>query len=218
MSQLDHVEVSNLLNQPLKPLAFSFIEPEKPQRCLTAFNLFFRNERQNLLDGIKASGGMKQANSKLVFVHMARIISAKWKATTEYERIYYKLLENEEKQRYEGEMKAWHHQVEQQKLEQAALVAFSGSIDLPESLDSIFDEEIVDVSCSMTSSEQVVVQSQQSVQPECVMVSDTESESVTASDTESVVEIGRKQQMEQVYGEMPLTLLGDIGDDAPWPF
>eukprot|EP00977_Amphora_coffeiformis_P011266 scaffold2715_cov170-Amphora_coffeaeformis.AAC.3 len=172
---------------------------------------------------------MNQADKRLVFVHMARSISAKWKAVSEYERNYYKLLEKEDKQRFECEMKAWHQQVEQEKMEHARFIVFSDPIDLPESLDSVFDEEmILETSDVRASSElnNVVTQSQATppIQDNvkgtnCVGPDNVPAEFSMISDTESEDEAGRKRKLlETVYEDMPLTLLGDIGDDAPWPF
>ena len=227
--QFDHAEVSNLLKQPLSTLDSPIVESEKPQKCLTAFNLFFRNEREKIRKFIRARGGTKQADNELSFLQMARTISARWKTISESERNYYQLLENQDRQRFEGEMKAWHQQIEHERMEYAGFDVFADPIDLPESLDSIFDEdttiETLDNTTSyelnVTAQSQLSTSSSESVVEESRLVrrNNVPPEFAMVSDTESDDEIGRKRTlMEKVYGDMPFTLLGDIGDDAPWPF
>ena len=227
--QFDPAEVSYLLNQPLSTLDSPNAESEKPQKRLTAFNLFFRDEREKIRTFIKARGGTKQANNNLSFLQMARTISSRWKTISESERNYYQSLENQDKQRFESEMKVWHQQIEQERIKHAGFDVLADPTDLPESLDSIFDEDTTVETIDTTTGYErnVTVQRPQlstslfeSIIEESRLVcrNSVPTEAAMVSDTESDDEIGRKRtSMEKVYGDMPFTLLGDIGDDAPWP-
>lgn len=216
--------MSNLLKQPVQTLPYPLVEPEKPRKCLTAFNLFFRDERDKVVNAIKAAGGVKkiQGSGKTFVTQMARMISAKWKATSEYDRCYYKLLETEDRHRFEAEMKVWRRAVDKLKSDHAVLLSFSDSMDLPESIDSIFDDEFGDTKVTMSPRVAVTavpVSSRVTPIMPCIGHETRRPGTPTVSVvSESTTASTQKEQMEQVFGDMPFTLLGDIGDDAPWPF
>ena len=93
-------------------------ELPKPKRPLTAYNLFFQNERVRLLESLPvvstttttcttANGKTKKKNAKkkgkVGFAEMARIISARWKEADDAVRAPFCLAANLEKIRYHRE-------------------------------------------------------------------------------------------------------------------
>ena len=171
-------------------------EPEKPKRPLTAYNLFFRDERHHLLHSLPG---------KITFGQLAHGVSAAWKVTSEEEKLYYKLLAMDEKLRYNAAMAKWNAQVKEHKAEQANRVVRAVT-DLPPSLDDFFDE------VSVPDEDEPSL---------CITTTDTSSvrvcdESPLQRTTEETAS-KRQAAIEDVFGHIP-KLLDDIGDDAPWPF
>ena len=74
----------------------------KPKRALTAYNLFFREERQKMLEN-----RARNNSPKIGFAAMARTVSTRWKAIDQSERELYLELAAQDKIRYTGEMKLW---------------------------------------------------------------------------------------------------------------
>ena len=85
---------------------------ERPKRALTAYNYFFHDARQHLLQTLPASDKKLKAgrHGKIGFAHLAKTISAQWKAIGVEQKIYYANLANEEKMRYRNEMAAYKEQ------------------------------------------------------------------------------------------------------------
>lgn len=81
----------------------------KPKRCLTAYNIFFQQERQRLLDSLPARSGVKskKAHGKIGFAELGRTISRNWKAVTAEQKEYYYELAKVDKKRYLKEMEEW---------------------------------------------------------------------------------------------------------------
>ena len=89
------------------PLKEKEEELNKPKRPLTAYNLFFQNERVRLLESLPEapptnSKGTKK-KGKVGFADMARIISARWKQADDAVRAPFCLAANREKIRYHRE-------------------------------------------------------------------------------------------------------------------
>jgi hypothetical protein len=80
----------------------------KPKRPLSAYNIFFKTEREKLV----------KANIKVGFANMAREISVKWKALSAEDRKEYVLAADIDQKRYRSAVLEWK---EQNKLEMAAL-------------------------------------------------------------------------------------------------
>lgn len=80
----------------------------KPKRPLSAYNIFFKTEREKLV----------KANIKVGFANMAREISVKWKALSADDRKEYILAADIDQKRYRAAVMEWK---EQNKLEMAAL-------------------------------------------------------------------------------------------------
>lgn len=78
---------------------------DKPTRALSAYNLFFRDYRQKLLDElpVRPQGKPRRSHGKLGFQDMARIIGSQWNARDEATKTYYETLALEEKKRFETE-------------------------------------------------------------------------------------------------------------------
>eukprot|EP00977_Amphora_coffeiformis_P008272 scaffold1872_cov262-Amphora_coffeaeformis.AAC.4 len=90
---------------------------EKPKRCLTAYNFFFQEERQRLLDSLPSRPGCakpKRSHGKIGFQDLARAISARWKTVTLEEKAVYQELANTDKQRYLKEMDDWRAALEEE--------------------------------------------------------------------------------------------------------
>lgn len=84
---------------------------KKPKRPLTAYNLFFQNERQLLL----GPGLPKKQQKKVGFADMARIISRKWKDAGFAERAPFCNMANIDKLRYLREMDEYREELNRRK-------------------------------------------------------------------------------------------------------
>jgi hypothetical protein len=99
---------------------------DKPNRPLSAYNLFFRKERALLLgadvekqDSEKGKKRVhRKTHGKIGFADMARIIGAKWKALGDEEKSEFEEIASQEKKRYAEELAAWKE--EQKKKEEVA--------------------------------------------------------------------------------------------------
>lgn len=89
--------------------------PEKPKRPLSAYNLFFQSQRQELLVKlpVRAQGKPKNSHGKCGFQELARIIGAKWRSLDSGSRQYYDKLAAIEKKKYDKAVKYYKMQVEQ---------------------------------------------------------------------------------------------------------
>lgn len=82
---------------------------QKPKRALNAYNIFFRQERQRLLEQlpVRAKGKPRNSHGKLGFEEMARTIGARWKALSLDQKEYYEKLAAKEKIRYTMSMERY---------------------------------------------------------------------------------------------------------------
>lgn len=82
---------------------------EKPKRPLTAYNIFFREERQRLLETLPVCTNVKskKAHGKISFPDLARKISRAWKDISPASKVYYCELACQDKVRYYREMEEW---------------------------------------------------------------------------------------------------------------
>jgi len=76
---------------------------DKPNRPLSAYNIFFRDERRKLMS---VNNGLS-VDKKVGFAALARHISAKWKALDEDSKKAYKMPANLEQIRYKLELAEW---------------------------------------------------------------------------------------------------------------
>ena len=83
---------------------------KKPKRSLSAYNIFFQNERKRLLSSLPVpqdSNKPKKSHGKIGFADMARTIAAKWKTLNDNDKLEYEILAAQDTQRYEREMAVW---------------------------------------------------------------------------------------------------------------
>ena len=89
---------------------------DKPKRPLSAYNVFFKEERSRLLEerkqksearisDDKKKGGSK--NAKIGFESLAKVIGHRWQELTSDQVEYYKKKADEDMVRYKREMEAW---------------------------------------------------------------------------------------------------------------
>jgi len=99
--------------------------PEKPRRALSAYNIFFHDQREQIKKELtEASSVMtmiienQQRNyhhqqethrGKMLFAELARTIATRWKAIDSETRARYEELATHEKKRYQQEMEQWKH-------------------------------------------------------------------------------------------------------------
>ena len=85
------------------------ISLEKPKRPLTAYNLFFQEERQALLAElpVRNAGKPRKGHGKIGFQDMAHVISGRWRKVDPQRLAYLKQIAAADKARYKREMKAY---------------------------------------------------------------------------------------------------------------
>eukprot|EP00977_Amphora_coffeiformis_P005758 scaffold1221_cov207-Amphora_coffeaeformis.AAC.17 len=132
-----------------------------PKRNLTAYNYFFRDERQRLQTQVNDEDHHYRlrhhhdhdtAHGKINFQGMVRTVAFHWRTVSDRTRDYYQDLAAQDKERYTKEMRHFyqHHQAssspnkrrqQQQRLDEVS-DAFTqrAVLDLPDCLESIFDD------------------------------------------------------------------------------
>jgi hypothetical protein len=82
---------------------------EKPKRPLTAYNIFFKDERKNLLQElpVREKGKPKDSRGKIGFAALARAVAKRWKDIDSTKKTHYGRLADKEKIRYSTEMGKW---------------------------------------------------------------------------------------------------------------
>lgn len=80
---------------------------DMPRRPLSAYNIFFKEERAKLLADCQAQG--PAAGEKIGFERMAKTIGKRWKELTEQELGRFKLLAKDDTERYRREMDAYNY-------------------------------------------------------------------------------------------------------------
>eukprot|EP00797_Seminavis_robusta_P026269 Sro473_g150140.2 (339) ;mRNA; r:41459-42646 len=83
---------------------------DMPRRPLSAYNIFFKEERARLLAERQAQGAAV-GGEKIGFEKMAKTIGKRWKSLTEQELGRFKVLANEDTERYRKEMDAYNHEL-----------------------------------------------------------------------------------------------------------
>jgi len=91
-----------------KPRQFRSRKPkDMPRRPLSAYNIFFKEERARLLAERQALGAA--AGEKIGFEKMAKTIGKRWKELSAEELGRFKLLAKDDTERYRREMDAYNH-------------------------------------------------------------------------------------------------------------
>jgi hypothetical protein len=84
----------------------------KPKRNLSAYNYFFKYQREKILKvtPMRAEGKPRRSHGKIGFADLARLIASKWKAVSPDKRAFYEELAVKDKARYVKEMNEWKEQ------------------------------------------------------------------------------------------------------------
>lgn len=80
---------------------------ERPKRPRTAYNYFFQDERQKILQNFPtiSTGEFKgKAHGKIGFADLGKAVSTKWRTITADQMVHYASLANADKIRYQNEM------------------------------------------------------------------------------------------------------------------
>jgi hypothetical protein len=80
---------------------------KKPTRPLTAYNLFFHDQRQLIQEEAMSTTG-----SKAHFTEVTKIVGSRWRKLDQQGRLHYKKLAAKDKQRYAVELVQWKIQQE----------------------------------------------------------------------------------------------------------
>ena len=111
---------------------------EKPKRPLSAYNLFFQDERKKLLDAlpVRKTGKPRKSHGKLGFKEMATIVGTRWRNIDAQSKEYFERIAAEHKLRYNQVMKEYRRQQDmlKQLKEQAAPTLSSEACPSPPSL------------------------------------------------------------------------------------
>ena len=85
------------------------VEVEKPKRPLSAYNIYFKEERARLLNitPTRAEGKPRRSHGKIGFADMAKRIGAGWKSLDPEKKKYYETQAAADKERYMREMKVY---------------------------------------------------------------------------------------------------------------
>ena len=84
-----------------------YVRQEKPKRCLTAYNIFFRDERERLLETLPVRENVKKGHGKICFAELAREIARAWKRISPACKVAYCEQACQDKVRYYREMEEW---------------------------------------------------------------------------------------------------------------
>lgn len=134
---------------------------ERPKRPRTAYNYFFQDERQKLLDTLPepvvasnvnntkaaAKKNKKKKNGKghgkIGFCDLAKVISTKWRVVTPDQMVHYASLANADKMRYQQEMADFreHEQQQRQRQQQANMASVEEHVHDTEEDDMKTEEE-----------------------------------------------------------------------------
>jgi len=90
-------------------------QPAKPRRALSAYNLFFRHQREQIKKELAEASSLvdyrQQKNEthrgKILFAELARTVANRWKTIDQETRSRYGQIAAQDNSRYEQEMKQW---------------------------------------------------------------------------------------------------------------
>lgn len=81
-------------------------EIKRPKRALTAYNIFFQEERTRILLS-RGAGTSGKGHGKISFAELAQIVSKRWKEADGTTKSYYNHRSEADKKRYIAEMEIW---------------------------------------------------------------------------------------------------------------
>mmetsp|Transcript_1854 Transcript_1854/g.4076 ORF Transcript_1854/g.4076 Transcript_1854/m.4076 type:complete len:342 (+) Transcript_1854:89-1114(+) len=89
---------------------------DKPKRPLSAYNLFFQDERVKLLESLPQpkTNKNKKSHGKIGFAGLARTLADKWKVANESTKLFYEELAAKEKRQYALHMVKWAQEREEE--------------------------------------------------------------------------------------------------------
>ena len=117
-----------------------------PKKPLTAYNLYFRDERAKVLKLLQANARRPEHKE------LTRYVAKKWKLISPQEKAYYTRLAMAEKQKYARQLVQWHDQQQQYFSEKGSLTTEQGHqqwerVQKPSNSDlpapTLFDEKMV---------------------------------------------------------------------------
>ena len=81
----------------------------KPRRPLSAYNFFFKINRQQILQTskVRPEGKPRRSHGKIGFAELARTVAKRWRSASTEERAYYEEQAYQDKVRYNTEMEEW---------------------------------------------------------------------------------------------------------------
>jgi hypothetical protein len=110
------------------------------RRPLSAYNLFFQDERVKLLESLPqpepSSKSGKKSHGKIGFAGLARTIANKWKVANASTKAYYEQLAAKEKRQYALDMIKWAQQQEQDNTAPVQSTEHAGTVHSTVSPDS----------------------------------------------------------------------------------
>ena len=89
---------------------------DRPKRPLSAYNLFFHDERIKLLESLPQpkTNKIKKSHGKIGFAGLARTLADKWKVADESIKLFYEELAAKEKCQYALDMVKWAQEQEEE--------------------------------------------------------------------------------------------------------
>jgi hypothetical protein len=107
MSVADNVTSNDEKNRPKKKPKEQ--PKDKPKRPLSAYNLFFKHERGEILRATpdRVEGKPRRSHGKIGFADLARNIAANWKSIDAVSRAHFDRLAAKDKERYRTAMEEW---------------------------------------------------------------------------------------------------------------
>lgn len=117
-------------------LSKEYLEQNRPKRPLTAYNIFFKHERQRILESlpVRVKGKPRHSHGKIGFAELTRTVAARWKHVCPMDLVHFKAEAAMDKERYASEMKRW-----KKKKELCDDEASQSASSLESSTDDMFD-------------------------------------------------------------------------------